>query len=337
MTSPLRDDGRQPRAAKGIATRARAGVTDGPTGVVVDPGWLLRALLLTLGVALLCGYSTFCLLFYQGQWQIVLHPTRMAAGVTGLFSPAADKAATKVRFAPDASGQPQLTGWWLPALPTGRYRHLTVLYLPSGNGQVAQAQPVLDSLQRLGLNVFAFDYRGYGQSAGGHPDQERMMEDARSAMSYLQGSLKVAPSKTILYGAGVGGSLAVSLAASTPGVAAVVLDGPEPNLLGVALADARAKILPVRMLFKERFPLFPALATLRTPKLILTRSSVENPRISGDASTAAADPKITVALPEANEAIYAEAVSRFLDRYAPPTPVPELMPGSGAAAAAAAR
>ena len=44
-----------------------------------DPLWLIKAIAFTILVALFCGYLTLCLLFYQGQWQLVLHPTRTSA------------------------------------------------------------------------------------------------------------------------------------------------------------------------------------------------------------------------------------------------------------------
>src|SRR5258705_8925106 len=46
---------------------------------VVSPIWLVKAIVLTIVAALLCGYLTLCLLFYQGQWQLVLHPSRTSA------------------------------------------------------------------------------------------------------------------------------------------------------------------------------------------------------------------------------------------------------------------
>lgn len=304
-----------------------------PTGSVIDPVWLLKALVVTISFALLCGYVSFCLLFYQGQWQLVLHPTRNRTELTRVADPSENGSPTPmIHFGPDASGTPQLTGWWIPAAAGGRYRHLTVLYLPSGDGQVATAQPVLADLHRLGLNVFTFDYRGFGQSAPGHPNQARMAEDARTALDYLSSTRQVPRNRMILYGAGVGGSLAVSLAQTDGAIPALVLDGPEPDLLAVALADPRARILPVRLLFKERFALYPALAGLHTPKLILTRNSSENARISGDAAGAAATPKMTVALPHATPELLTGAISRFLDQYAPPTPPADLVPTPAPAA-----
>src|SRR3984957_16915636 len=92
---------------------------------VVSPAWLVKAIALTVLVALFCGYLTLCWLFYQGQWQLVLHPTRTSASPTSIAGVPYDL----IRFAPDESPIPQLPGWWTPANPGGRYAHLTILFL----------------------------------------------------------------------------------------------------------------------------------------------------------------------------------------------------------------
>src|SRR5271155_3022066 len=84
---------------------------------VVSPIWLVKAIIATILAALFCGYLTFCLLFYQGQWQLVLHPTRTSASPTPLSGIPNDL----IRFGPDESATPQLTGWWIPSDPGGRY------------------------------------------------------------------------------------------------------------------------------------------------------------------------------------------------------------------------
>ena len=72
-----------------------------PTPEAVHPLWLVKALAAVLLAAVLCGYLTLCLLFYQGQWQLVLHPSRD----TSIHPPVVDSPtkAELVRFAPDES------------------------------------------------------------------------------------------------------------------------------------------------------------------------------------------------------------------------------------------
>jgi pimeloyl-ACP methyl ester carboxylesterase len=281
---------------------------------VVSPIWLVKAIALTIVVALVCGYLTFCLLFYQGQWQLVLHPTRTAASPISI----AGVPYELIRFGPDESATPQLTGWWIPCEPGGRYSHLTVLFLADGNGSLADSVPTLASLHNLGINVFAFDYRGYGQSAAVRPSHQSMTGDVDSAWQYLTNSRATPAQQIVLYGTGTGASLATQLAATHNTIPALILDSPRADLLDTAMRDPRAKLVPVRLLFHERFPLAESLSTLHTPKLLLSRSATPDP-----AFRTASNPKLTIELASPSALLYNQAITRFLDQYElVPSPAP---------------
>ena len=258
-----------------------------------------------------CTWLTLCLLYYQGQWQIVLHPVRTASQTPSVNS---------VRFSPNESGQPQLTGQLLLASAgSGRYSNLTVLFLAGGDGSVADSAPTIAALHDLGLNVFAFDYRGYGLSAGPHPNQQRMTEDSEATWRYLTTTRGLSPSQIVPYGTGVGASLATHLAVQHPEIPALILDSPYSDLLDVARQNS-PRLLPVGLLFKERFPLVEPLASLRTPKLLISGDTLPAAYIS------AADPKITVNLPARTGTVYGQSITHFLDQYLQPvsTPAPSL-------------
>ena len=272
----------------------------------VDPRWLLRAIGAVLLAAMACTWLTLCLLYYQGQWQIVLHPVRTASQTPSVNS---------VRFSPNESGQPQLVGQLLPAAPNSRYSNLTVLFLAGGDGSVADSAPTIAALHDLGLNVFAFDYRGYGLSAGPHPNQQRMTEDSEATWRYLTTTRGLSPSRIVPYGTGVGASLATHLAVQHPEIPALILDSPYTDLLDVARQNS-PRLLPVGLLFKERFPLVEPLASLRTPKLLIGGDTLPAAYIS------AADPKITVNLPARTGTVYEQSITRFLDQYLQPVSTP---------------
>ena len=285
--------------------------------LVVDPGWLLKAFMAMVLVALVCGYLTLCALFYQGQWQLVLHPVRTSAPPPSVGGVPFES----VRFGAGATGTPQLVGWWIPASAGAEVAHPTILYLPAGDGSLTGDQATLASLHSIGAAVFAIDYRGYGQSADLHPGERSMTEDAQTAWTYLTDSRGISGGKIIPYGRGVGASLALGLAATKGTVPAVILDGPDFDVERRVSGDPRSHLLPLQLLFHDRFALLPALDELKTPKLILTRSGTEDPAV-----LRAADPKVTVALPLSATDPYASTVKRFLDAYAPSTSSPKLMP-----------
>lgn len=272
---------------------------------LIDPRWLLKAGAAVIGVGLLCAYLSVCILFYNAQWQFVLHPSRSvprtpaAAGLS--FQP--------VRFGVDAVGNPQLSGWWIPSdLPSDP----TVLMLHSQDGSESDALNAARALHDARLNVLLFDYRGYGQSAGRHPTESDMLADSRSALRYLTQDRHIPESSVILYGAGLGASLATSLCqehSAIPGVILVSADGDTEERV---LADTRSHIVPVRLLFHERFPLADPLHRLRTPKLLVSYTSGPAPEVA----QRAADPKLLAELPPGSgPQLLTDAVRRFQDTY----------------------
>ncbi len=160
---------------------------------LVEVGWILKALAAVFLVALLCAYATICILFSRSQWQLVLHPSRIVA-----TTPASvNLPFTEVHFGVDDTGQPQLTGWWLPSDIT---TNNTALVLNAADGNLANSLPAAQLLHAQHLNVLLFDYRGYGQSLGQHPTQASMQADADSALAYLTTGRSISPSSIAVYG-----------------------------------------------------------------------------------------------------------------------------------------
>ena len=283
----------------------------------VSGRWLLKAFTLSILVAVLCAYAALCVLFYEAQWQLVLHPDRDTSTPSTINGAPFEF----IHFAPDDSGLPQLTGWWIPAAPGAAYPHITILYLHGGDHSLHHSAPELAQLHKVGLSVFALDYRGYGQSAAIHPSEQRMTEDTEAALRYLITTRHLEQNKILLFGAGVGTSLAAHLAAAHPEISALILQSPEVDLLEHVSRDPRTNLLPVHLLFTQRFTLTAPLSVLPTPKLLLMESSSTPP-----AFVSAAAPKTTVEFATADLARYTRALSRFLDQYLPPQRLPTLLP-----------
>jgi len=277
---------------------------------VVNPLWLLKALGVMIVAALICGYITLCLLFYQGQWQLILHPTHTTQPLGSLPGLAAEP----IRFDSAESGLPQLSGLWIPAPAAARYANLTVLYLRSGDASLAQSPTDAKNLALLhdvGLNIFAFDYRGYGQSDPTRPNQICMTEDAAHSLRYLNEVRRIPNASIVVYGNGLGASLAVKLASAHADLPGIILDSPGPAPIATALADPRVSALPIHLLFHEDFSL-DSLANLKTPKLLISYPTATAP-VPPEFRNAA-DPKTTVELPPENNTALPTSISRFLDQ-----------------------
>ncbi len=263
-----------------------------------------------VGIALVCAYVTLCGLFYRGQWQLVLHPARTSAAPASIEGAPLEV----VRFGAAATGVPQLTGWWIPADQGAPHAQLTMLFLPGGDGSLAGDGKRLGELHRAGVSIFAIDYRGYGQSADQHPSQQSMTEDANSAWEYLTGSRGIESDRIIPYGRGLGCALALALAESHGSIPALVLDAPDFEVDRRVRQDPRSRMIPVRLLFHDRFDLAAGLEAVRAPKLILTREN----RVDAAALSKASDPKMTVVLPPDVRARALRAVTQSLSRRVRP-------------------
>lgn len=315
-----------PRKSTPQSTSKLSGASD-----LIDPRWILKALAIVLAVALLCAWGTLCLLWYQGQWQLVLHPSRTIATTPNQFLfPGGER---EDRFFDDATGQPQLSGWLLPDWQSGasgtqmltwNNNVPTVLFLHGADGNMSDALPRAYTLHRIRLNVLLFDYRGYGHSVGRHPTQATMQQDAAAALDFLINRQGVKPAQIILYGQGIGASLAVNLAAQHHDIPAIILDTPDGDLTNRVIRDPRSSLVPARLLFNEPFPLAEPLSKLATPKLLISYTSSTPAALAN-----AADPKTTIELPSLNDSALAPAIQRFVDLYlrtSLPAPYPEVHP-----------
>jgi len=89
---------------------------------------------------------------------------------------------------------------WLMRHPTAKF---TVLHLHGNAGNISDRLSLYLRWHRLGLSVFAIDYRGYGNSEG-HPSEEGLYDDGQAAWRLLTGGLPeklgVAPARIIISG-----------------------------------------------------------------------------------------------------------------------------------------
>ncbi|MGA2536067.1 MAG: alpha/beta fold hydrolase [Terracidiphilus sp.] len=286
-----------------------------PPPPTVSGRWLLGAAGVSLAAAAACGWLTLCLLFWQGSWQLLYHPiaavTRTPASHAVPFDP--------VAFAATEAGEPRLKGWWIPAAPDARFTRYTVLYLHGQNGNLGDTVDALAALHSLGVNILAFDYRGYGQSQFVHPSEARWREDADWALNYLTATRHIAAGSILLDGRELGANLAIELAATHPELAGVVLESPLASPVEAIFNDPRAALVPAHWLMRDRFQADQAAALLRIPSLWL----VETPDTSASPGSAKAPPgyaqvqskKMIVWLPSGagSGPAFANAFARWLD------------------------
>jgi len=146
----------------------------------------------------------------------------------------------------EAEDGTRLNGWYFEHPDPQIY----VLYC-HGNGEtVAHMGDYMDHLrEEYQASVFAFDYRGYGKSAG-KPNEPGVLADGRAAHRWLAQRVGVEPDQIVLWGRSIGGAVAVQVAADA-GARAMILERTFTNLPDVAVRHY--PWLPVRRLMRNRF------------------------------------------------------------------------------------
>jgi pimeloyl-ACP methyl ester carboxylesterase len=278
-----------------------------PQQPLTSARWLLGGLAATLGLAAVCMYIAFCLLFWQGQWQLVFKPSRT---LTPTSTPAsAGLRYDEISFDATEAGILRLNGWWLPADRDAPYASDTLLLLHDGAGSLSDTLPQLRALHELGINVFAFDYRGFGKSVNIHPSEASTYEDADAAWRYLTDTRHLSPSSIVLDGVGLGAAIAAETARRHSQAPALIMENPLPPTLESLQFDGRTRLLPIRLLFHDRFDPTATLAQLRTPKLLLYSDA------PGRYYDQAADPKQRATFAGYEDRNYPACLRSFLREY----------------------
>jgi len=135
-----------------------------------------------------------------------------------------------------------LNGWLLK--PRGSAATITVVYL-HGNGCNLYCQyPLIDGLVKRGMQVFMFDYSGYGFSEG-RATKETSLQDALTAIDYVKGRADTKGTKLVVYGQSLGGHLSATAAERRQEVVdALVIEGAFSSRKDIAAHNGRNMFIP---------------------------------------------------------------------------------------------
>ena len=187
----------------------------------------------------------------------------------------------------------RLGAWYFPVADGGP----AVLVCNGNAGDRSMRTGLAVALNRMGLSVLLFDYRGYGGNPG-RPSEEGLAADARAAQAWLAAQPGVDPERIAYFGESLGAAVAVGLAVQRP-PAALVLRSPFTSLGDVGAVHY--PWLPVRRLLIDRYPSVERIASVRAPVLVIAgdRDDIVPAALSRRLYDAAAEPKRFVLVPGA--------------------------------------
>ncbi len=143
------------------------------------------------------GIAVVLVIFTACQSSLVYHPER------GIMATPESVGIRYEEVAFKAADGVSLSGWWVPGDP-GRE---TVLFCHGNAGNISYLLETIRILHSMRLNVFVFDYRGFGASAG-RPSEKGTYRDIDAAWRYLVEDRKIAPVDIVVMGRSLGGAVA---------------------------------------------------------------------------------------------------------------------------------
>jgi pimeloyl-ACP methyl ester carboxylesterase len=185
----------------------------------------------------------------------------------------------------EAEDGARLHGWWVPHPNAWG----TLLYCHGNNGNITNRISVLQDLRRLGVNLFAFDYRGYGRSEG-EPSEEGLYRDVRAAWDHLIAARGERPATILMFGHSLGGAVAIDGALHRE-VAGLVVQSSFTQVRDMARTLYPG--LPLHFVARNQFRSIDKVKRLAMPKLFI--HGTEDPTVPFDLGRrlfeSASDPK----------------------------------------------
>lgn len=213
----------------------------------------------------------------------------------------------------------RLHGWFFPAEKDSP-RAQQVLLLCHGNaGNVGHRLHFVKAWLELGLNVFVFDYRGYGRSEG-RVDEAGTYVDAHAAWGWLR-QRGFAPEQVVVLGKSLGGGVASELALREP-PGALILQSTFTSIPD--LGSELFRWLPVRRLHSIHYDTINRLPRIQSPVLVAhsRRDDLIGFHHSERNFAAANEPKMMleiagnhVSVLEEGRAEYLAGLEQFLSRH----------------------
>jgi fermentation-respiration switch protein FrsA (DUF1100 family) len=258
---------------------------------------ILRNFIMTLVGLLLLTYVGLAALFYFQQDQMTFPAPSQYAHATP-----ADIGIVFEDLHIPVAGSEQVHAWWIPSIPPSD----KVLLMFHGNGyvleQAAGRVREVIPLHNLGPNLLLVDYRGYGSSSPGTPNETRVYEDARAALGYLLNQRHLPIHNVIFMGRSIGTGPATQLALERSDAGGLILESAFTSVPEAAKAIWYLRAFPLSLFVHNRFDNLSKIGSVHVPVFITvgTEDTLTPPEMASALFQQANQPKQLYFVPGAD-------------------------------------
>ncbi len=216
---------------------------------------------LVLVTVILGVFMGGCASVFFGQSRLVFMPPAKAA-----WRPSDAGLSYEDVYVEAAPGE-TINAWYIP-VDAARG---TVIFAHGNGESLPYLFDYIDFYRTLKVNVLAFDYRGYGASAG-KPSEKATYEDALAAWKYLTETRGIPSSQIVLVGRSLGGAVMANLASKVQ-PAGLILESSFTSI-----PDVGAHYypwLPIRLIARIHYDTKDIMADIHCPILIAHSPSDE--------------------------------------------------------------
>lgn len=164
-----------------------------------------------------------------------------------------------------------IAGWFIPAYGPGEVEAAegdiagkTVLMCHGNGGDIGDRLGSIIVFHKWRMNIFIFDYRGYGDSTG-RPTEQGTYTDAVTAWNYLTEARGIASDDILVYGRSMGAAIAAWLANK---VSPPVLALESGFTSAPDIAAALFPVLPARLVCRFKYNTIDTIDNIRCPVLV---------------------------------------------------------------------
>lgn len=196
------------------------------------------------------------------------------------------------------SGGNTLYGYWVKG--ENYFNSFTILYCHGNKDNIDNYWDRVMYLHELGVNVFIFDYRGFGLSEG-TSSEEGLHEDAAAAWNFIKSNYGVKSYSLILYGYSLGNVASIYLAAEVVKPMALIAEAPFASANSLTQGSLVLDI-PAGWLTKGKFNNAEEIKKITTPFLLLHGSDDDFVRFRDNGQVVfdnAPEPKTLIVVPGA--------------------------------------